>query len=187
MKLKIREGVFETNSSSQHTLCLTNNTEEFTPQEMKSGMWLNVDGILRFYGDELYFGREPFCILASFYDKLRYTIAALVGNYSYSDQDDKALNYLNVLRTICEENVPRFTDFEFSPKAYSRGKQLDYGYAQDYGGLENFLKKRNISIEDFLVKKRYIVIVDGDEYNAWDKLKDSGIVDKSVIEEEVVM
>ncbi len=187
MKIKIREGVFETNSSSQHAICLTNNTEEYTPQEMKSGMWIDINGILRFYGDDLYFGREPFGILATFYDKLRYVMAALVGNYSYTDHDDKALAYLNVLRIICEKNIPDFVDFEFQPKEYSRGKQLDYGYAQDYGGLEKFLKARNISIEDFLKKKRYIVIIDGDEYNAWDKLKDSGIVDKSAIKEEVVM
>lgn len=187
MKLKIRNGVFETNSSSQHTLCLTSNTEEYTPQEIKSGMWIGGDNMLHLYAEDLHFGRYPFCILSTFYDKLRYAIAALVGNNSYTEQDGKALNYLNALRTVCQENIDRFTDFEFQPLEYSRGKKLDYGYAQDYGGLETFLDKNNVSIEDFLVKKRYIVIVDGDEYNAWDKLKSSGIVNTSIIEKEVVM
>ena len=133
------------------------------------------------------FGRYPFCILSTFRDKLRYAMAALVGNNVYSDQLAKGIANLKELKRICKENIPSFEDFDFDTLEYSRGEKLDYGYAQDYGGLEVFLEKNNVSIEDFLVKKRYIVIVDGDEYNAWDKLKSSGIVNTSVIEKEVVM
>lgn len=187
MKLKIRNSVFETNSSSQHTLCLTSNTEEYTPQEIKSGMWISGDGALHLDADELHFGRYPFCILSTFHDKLRYVMAALVGNNVYSDQLTKGMANLKELKRICKENIFRFEDFDFDTLEYSRGEKLDYGYAQDYGGLEAFLEKNNVSIEEFLIKKRYIVIVDGDEYNAWDKLKSSGIVNTSIIEKEVVM
>lgn len=110
-------------------------------------------------------------------------------DYSLMDSDQlaKGLANLKELKRICKENIFRFEDFDFDTLEYSRGEKLDYGYAQDYGGLETFLDKNNVSIEDFLMKKRYIVIVDGDEYNAWDKLKSSGIVNTSIIEKEVVM
>lgn len=55
---------------------------------------------------------------------------------------------------------------------------------QSSGLLKSFLEKHNISIKDFLLNKKYIVVIDGDEYNAWSEFKRSGLVDLNNIVEE---
>lgn len=182
MKVKIRANVFETNSSSQHVLCIINKDDEFTPEEIKDGMWIRHDGILRLYEDDLTFDRYPFDILSSFYDKLKYLIASFVGN----NQDDKpfATACLDAIRDVCRDVIPDFENFEFDTSY--RSNRLFYGYAQNYGYLVAYLTTNNISFKDFLTKKRYIIIIDGDEYNKWDKIKKCKIIDTSCISKEVV-
>ena len=43
--------------------------------------------------------------------------------------------------------------------------------------VKPWLKYYNISLEEFLTNKKYIVVVDGDEYCVWSNIKDSGLVD----------
>lgn len=40
MKRQIRRGVFETNSSSQHSLCIMKNDEHYTPDEIAKDFYL---------------------------------------------------------------------------------------------------------------------------------------------------
>lgn len=56
----------------------------------------------------------------------------------------------------------------------------DYGGTDDYL-IEGWLKKYNISLEEFLTNKRYVVICDGDEYCIWDHLKESGLIRTDMI------
>jgi len=50
--------------------------------------------------------------------------------------------------------------------------------------LKNFLKKKDISLKEFLSNKKYKIIIDGDEYWAWESLKRTGLIDLSQIVEE---
>lgn len=56
--------------------------------------------------------------------------------------------------------------------------QIDH---QSAGMLKNFLKDRGISLKEFLTNKKYVIIVDGDEYCALDKLVYSGLFNRSVV------
>ena len=47
--------------------------------------------------------------------------------------------------------------------------------------LKNFLKDRGISLKEFLTNKKYVIIVDGDEYCALDKLVYSGLFNRSAV------
>lgn len=47
---------------------------------------------------------------------------------------------------------------------------------QSAGILESFLKKENISIKDFLINKKYVIVIDGDEYGTFNKYLLSGIL-----------
>ena len=62
----------------------------------------------------------------------------------------------------------------------------DYGCVdhQSNGVLSGFLKEHNISLKEFLTNKRYIVVIDGDEYCVWDSIKDAGLVDMDKIDYE---
>lgn len=55
---------------------------------------------------------------------------------------------------------------------------------QSSGLLRNFLKDKGISLKEFLTNKRYIVVVDGDEYMDWLKYKKSGLINMDFIVEE---
>ena len=50
--------------------------------------------------------------------------------------------------------------------------------------LSGFLEKENISIEEFLLNKRYVVIQDGDEYCYWQDIKDTGLINVDMIDHE---
>ena len=59
--------------------------------------------------------------------------------------------------------------------------QIDH---QSAGILKNFLKDRGIPLKEFLTNKKYVIIVDGDEYCEWDKFLHSGLVDLDKIIEQ---
>lgn len=171
---QIRRNVFETNSSSSHSLVITTDNEHYTREEINKNFYM-TDGIVRLWESSLEFYRSPFDMLVTFKDKLRYAIASSNGNL------------VDECREICKKYVDGFTDFEFDTKDYVWDSEVkDYVETDDpipnYGGtddyqIEGWLKHYNISLEEFLTNKRYIVVVDGDEYCVWSNIKDSGLVD----------
>lgn len=176
---QIRRNVFETNSSSSHSLVITTDNEHYTREEINKNFYITKEGKVRLWESSLEFYRSPFDMLVTFKDKLRYAIASSNGNLV----DD--------CREICKKYVDGFTDFEFDTKDYVWDSEVkdyvetdepipNYGGTDDYQ-IEGWLKHYNISLEEFLTNKRYIVVVDGDEYNCWFHIKDSGLVDTSKI------
>lgn len=176
---QIRRNVFETNSSSSHSLVITTDNEHYTREEINKNFYITKEGKVRLWESSLEFYRSPFDMLVTFKDKLRYAIASSNGNLV----DD--------CREICKKYVDGFTDFEFDTKDYVWDSEVkdyvetdelipNYGGTDDYQ-IEGWLKSYNVSLEEFLTDKRYIVVVDGDEYNCWFHIKDSGLVDTSKI------
>lgn len=54
---------------------------------------------------------------------------------------------------------------------------------QSAGLLKNFLKDNEISLKEFLTNKKYVVVIDGDEYCDFDKYLRFGLIDKNFITE----
>lgn len=176
---QIRRNVFETNSSSSHSLVITTDNEHYTREEINKNFYVTKKGIVRLWESSLEFYRSPFDMLVTFKDKLRYAIASSNGNLV----DD--------CREICKKYVDGFTDFEFDTKDYVWDSEVkdyvetdepipNYGGTDDYQ-IEGWLKYYNVSLEEFLTNKRYIVVVDGDEYAIYDHIKKSGLFDTSKI------
>ena len=84
MKLQVRRGTFETNSSSQHTLVITKSNEYLTTKEICQDLFYDSipENTVHICGYDLSFGRSPFRIIHSFYGKLCYVYASLVDNYN---------------------------------------------------------------------------------------------------------
>ena len=175
---QIRRNVFETNSSSSHSLVITTDNEYYTREEINKNFYM-TDGIVRLWESSLEFYRSPFDMLVTFKDKLRYAIASSNGNL------------VDQCRELCCKYVDGFTDFEFDTKDYVWDSEVkdyvvtdkhipNYGGTDDYQ-IEGWLKKYNVSLEEFLTNKRYIVVVDGDEYAIYDHIKKSGLFDTSKI------
>lgn len=47
--------------------------------------------------------------------------------------------------------------------------------------LKSFLEREHITLRDFLLNKKYIIIITGDEYDDWENLKRSGLINKDNI------
>ena len=83
MKINVRTGMFETNSSSAHSLLIMKKRQTMTQQEIRDEYYLDEewhnDNILRLYS----YGNEydrAFNVLTSFSDKLSYALASMYGN-----------------------------------------------------------------------------------------------------------
>lgn len=83
MKINVRAGMFETNSSSAHSLLIMKKRQTMTQQEIRDEFYLDEDwhddNVLRLdsYGNE--YGRG-FDVLTSFTNKLSYALASMYGN-----------------------------------------------------------------------------------------------------------
>ena len=177
--IQIRDNTFETNSSSSHSLIITDFDGKYTPEEMMKGIYLWGGKEARMYESNLEFYRSPFYLLATFESKSRYAIASSQGHLA--DEVEKIWN----------KYIPNFNGFKFDMKTeeydYDKKEWVDldepkpiYGGTDDYQ-IEGWLKSYNVSLEDFLTMRRYMVVCDGDETREWYHILDSGLVDKSHI------
>lgn len=180
MKRQVRRNVFETNSSSMHSLVISKEDRLLTKDELTNGMYINKDGVWDLWmDDDLYFGRSPFQCLATFESKVRYAIASLCG---WRSNEEKRTTFEKI-KSIVLEAIPECKDVKLPKDNYSEKEKVIYG-SVDEDILSGFLEKNNIALKDFLLNKKYIVIVDGDEYCIYKDLKKSGIINKDNIEKE---
>lgn len=235
---KVRQGCFETNSSSAHSIIVTKNDRPAVVKDWHIGddevtedteyIYVSSDGKLWLHDIEEGYGRYPFQFLITFEEKLRYAMCEYLG-YLYEDDPDFH-RYYNLFTDIVHEVVPKFVDFGIDTKEVdnyldadgndimrkdliyadwnSDKKCPEYEYEdkdgirhnaildeenywespaigtidhQSAGMLKNFLKENNVSLKEFLTNKKYIIVIDGDEYNELEKLMKSGILDKNNI------
>lgn len=161
----IRCGMFETNSSSSHAICVRGkgetsvNVEEVEQILDNDGKWIINDG-------DCCYGRSPFRYLSTFKEKVLYALACFGG----LDEDVSA---------IVAKYVPRFTGFdvELTEQAKARLEEencypMTYFYTDD-SILYPWLKSHRVSLEDFLTSDKYFVICDGDEYCIYEYLVDN--------------
>lgn len=233
MKRQIRMNVFETNSSSQHSLCVMKKDEHYTSEEILKDFYLwddkntgEKDCEWHIWDGDLEFGRSPFRALGNFHDKWLYACASLVREYNdekYKELESLALKYVPCLKKIV---IPMISD-SFADKDHPANKCSEY--AQEYGKTENelndwfeqkekdwgidtieywegdngyfhfekpytgyvdedilsgFLEKENISLEEYLTNKKYVVIQDGDEYGYWGDIKNALLINLDAIDHE---
>lgn len=233
MKRQIRRGVFETNSSSMHSLVVTKEDDRYSKEEIRKDFYLfddnttgHKDCVWVIRSDELEFGRYPFQMLATFQDKWLYACASMVREYKddiYNELEAIALKCVEGLekikmpaqtRCIPNKEDARYSDDEYYKEygktedelaEYLMGKEEEWGIDIEYwegkhhaswcfrvpytghvdeDKLSDFLKEENITIEDFLLNKKYIIVQDGDEYYYWPKIKSTGLINTDMIDHE---
>lgn len=178
---QVRLNTFETNSSSSHSFVITDFEGRYSQEEIMNHVYCRKDGSVNMWNNSLEFGRSPFDFLNTFESKTRYAIASSNGRL------------VPQIVEVWKKYVPGFSHFEFDEKyrVWDEEKHeyvetdddnpvYEYGYTDD-SMIEAWLKKYNVSVEDFLTMKRYVVVCDGDEYNTWDKVRNSGLMDTSHI------
>lgn len=235
---KVRQGCFETNSSSQHSIIVTKNNTHITTRDLTADyndpdynqqehIYIGDDNKINLYDIDEGFGRSPFKFLTSFNDKLQYAMCEFLG-HKYVDDDDYEEIY-NEFLDIVREFIPECEDFYIPTRDEDiyldeDGNQLKrrdvkydhwengnavYVYVKDgitkeatvsetdyyevpnigiidhqsSGTLTNFLKEKNISLKEFLTNKKYIIVIDGDEYCELENMINNNILNKDYIEE----
>ena len=183
MKCVIRRGVFETNSSSMHSIVVMK--DDVNAENQNDSVWIK-DGKLQIFNSDLRFGRSPFEILSTAERKLHYAIAAFPQHSVQIDKDGDYDEYLsNKLREfdliaskVFEDCVG--IDYPTIPE------RLDFGYVDHESSdlLAHFLDKEGITLYEFVSNPKYIVIIDGDEYCVLNAMKHSGLININNIERE---
>lgn len=174
--IQIRTGVFETNSSSSHSIIMKKFGRVHSPEENAERVWLHDDSTLRFWDHDLEFGRSPFSVLGAWREKAAYAIASY-----YNDE-----NVYDEIVAACKKHVKGFQDFELPNTPWREDEDVPYHGDIDHqsmGLLQEFLFRHNISVEEFIFNDKYVVIIDGDEYYELQNLVDAGLIDLGMIEE----
>lgn len=171
---QIRSGAFETNSSSSHALVIKNEGKILTPSEVSALSWI-TRGRLRIQDNG--YCRSPFRVLTAPDDKLGYVLAAYHGTDQFESIQKRLLEYL-----------PDVEKISF-PESYEWVKDDESKLVTCYGYIdhesENVLpyaiQSENIDPLDIVLDTRYVIIVDGDEYDEFGKLRRAGLIDVSSV------
>lgn len=164
--------------------------------------------------DSLYFGRSPFRTLSTFKDKWMYACASLVKEYkdnTFKELESIVYKYIPNLTAIklpkTTRYIPKLEDGKTKEemKKFILEREEKWGLKLDFWSPDNsnywsyytiatgavdedilsgFLKKNNITLEEFLTNKKYIVVQDGDEHGYWQDIKDTGLINMDMIESE---
>lgn len=173
-RTSIRRSCFETNSSSMHSIVVTENDIHIPIDNAYNHVYVGNNGEISLpYEIEYGYGRG-FQPLSSFADKLSYALCEYLG---YASEEEKPA-ILDEFREICRIHVENFSDFDMD--------QLDdIGWIdhQSAGRLKSFIRDHKISLEEFLTNEKYQIIVDGDEYCYFDEMIKSGLIDMKYIKE----
>lgn len=159
--ITIRYGVFETNSSSSHSICINNSNSKIDciDSEYIITNLLDGRGAWHIKPEDVTFSRSPFRYLGKFSEKVRYALACRI------DRND--------IENIIRKYIPEFSSFDFV--------DIDsMWYGTDDCILPGWLKSNNVSLEDFLTDGKYFVICDGDEYCIYHNMKKCNIISNNV-------
>ena len=180
--IQYRGSVFETNSSSAHSLVILDKPfDYYTPEEAQKELWVYYDEDTGIYNpqEDLYFGRYPFRILRTFEDKLNYAYANAPHRLIIDKKNHKSrwsTEYWRISRVV-KNIIPGFKKAIFE-SFYDKP-------SKDQGMLWPWLKQHGITMEQFLLDKTIIVICDGDEYHAWKHMKEDGLINLGIIKKEI--
>ena len=166
--IQIRSNVFETNSSSSHSLVVL---KEDKPLEgmIDPQYYVTDEGRMYLYDYDMEFGRSPFNILTNWYHRMCYAFASFANDDITRDHIiDILYKRIAGLREIIFPKNPWYDD-----ETDDEEQKFCYGYVdhQSMGLLSNFLLEHDVSLEDFIFNDRYLVIIDGDEYRIFDTIQ----------------
>lgn len=178
MKQLIRNGTFETNSSSMHSLVVTKSAKKYPECDLKLG----------FYGGKKYnlfswdtpdMGRAPFKVMRTPRDKLMYYVGWYIGSKHEYDKIPMIKDFISKQINLPVENISIVLDNEIDDEYY----KYPHVYPNDTGeDVFECLEEHNVPFEEFILDPRYTVIIDGDEYREFAQLFDARIITKENIE-----
>ena len=180
--IQVRNNTFETNSSSSHSLVITNSQKPYlTTEECIDALCWDYDedtGVWSpdFDPSEYYFNRYPFKVLRRFDDKLMFLYANAPSRYRGKTKKGWSKYYQEYYKisNVVKKIIPGYTRVVFEGKHRPS--------CEAYGVLRTF-KRNNIDLVEYLTNPNIIVICDGDEYQIWKDMKKLGVIATDNIKE----
>ena len=167
MKRQIRSSVFETNSSSTHSVSIMG--ENYKMDNLKADY--GEDYITMTFGD---FGWEERSYIDP-YTKLQYALTMVIeteGRYNicnsveefYDLEGYKQIN--DVVKSRCGFEVRLDEDSIQEPEyGYTNHEgYIDHQSSEDYRCLQEFLDEYGVSLEDFIFDPKVVLITDNDNH-----------------------
>lgn len=182
--VQYREGVFETNSSSSHSIVIKRPLSTLVDEKNKrssSGCgYIDREHKLHIHENDFSWG---FSVLCHWIDRFAYALAA----YGY---DESIMN--RIIDSVLESHqevkdiaINGFRDRKFENLDDDDLWERSYGHIdhQSIGLLQEFLEHKQITVLDFINDDKYIVIIDNDNSNVFGNIMECGLFDKNAIAE----
>ena len=179
--IQYRLGVFETNSSSSHSIVIRKQEPKLTVLTAKErdygGDYGYVsNGLLHIHESDFGWG---FGVLYRWVDRLAYAMASLC----------KTGNEIRKLLDSVLDEHPEVTGLRIY--GYEDGKITSSGYKGGWGSIDHqsegilasFLEEKGILPAEFVNDDRYIVIIDNDNTCTFADLVNCGLINKDAIAE----
>lgn len=153
--LQIRQNIFETNSSSTHSIVVAKNGKIPESRDAYGTVYASYeDGILSLKEGNI-FG-WGWAVLADWLDKFAYAVA----EFQYNEIElEKMLEKVRKCLGCSEIIIPKRTLWNDEDKT-----EPDYGYVdhQSMGTLLGFLNETGTNVIDFIFDDRYAIVLDND-------------------------
>lgn len=187
MKQIIRENVFETNSSSMHSLVVAKQSRKYSAdEEMFDYDPIYDDKFDLFkYEFDVTFDKSPFKVLSTPKDKLMYYISWYLGYKHDKKKESMIINFLSKHLNLPKNKINIKLDLDERPMyRFEHERKINWYeyypciYPNDTGeDVFECLEKHNVPFEEFIMSPKYTVNVDGDEYQEFKKLFDKNLID----------
>lgn len=166
--------MFETNSSSMHSICIVKNKTEdrYSPKQIVESCYVWSDGAIHLYYNECSFGRAPFEILCNLYRKTLYAFASFRAERADEITRIFVKAYNEAADKVGEDRMREFCFDTYCDDEVYYG-DIDH---QSYGLLQRFLDNNKITLEEFLLNPKYVVVIDGDEYCQLETYQNAGLL-----------
>lgn len=183
--LNIRKSVFETNSSSMHSIIISKNNNIGTDDYFCHD-WVNYP-TLELDEEDLTWGRSPFEFLDTFESKLCYLIPSIKMTKEKWNELISTINQIlkeNGMDVEANINLPEIEEYDWKKMEYTGKKETFYGDIdhQSMGLFNGFINKYKLTYKEFLENPNIQVVIDGDEYCYFYDMIETGIIDDNKVE-----
>lgn len=166
MRKKIRKGIFETNSSSSHSLSVSR-MQNYDYTSLREH--IDLDGILHIYPKDFEWEIRAYSFP---YDKIQYALAMInmtegEGRGKASVNDIYETEGFQLLKSTIMENIPECKDVVVEAANESWNSpfgHIDHQSCECYESLQHFLNDYDVTLEEFIFNIGVILKTDNDNH-----------------------
>ena len=168
MRIKIREGIFESNSSSSHSLSVSRKSS-YDYTSIRSH--IDLDGILHIEPEEFGWEEREYRLP---YNKIQYAFEMIyMTEFSYDERKTLSVDEIyesegfQALKETILENIPECKDVVVEPIKDTWSEPfgyIDHQSCEYYKSLQHFLSDYDVTLEEFIFNTGVVLKTDNDNH-----------------------